>query len=1016
MKYIIAAIATILLFNGQPAQAQNPGSGLCSYQAVTTPLIGSECWPLNQNGVTKTITATQLFKNAVQGPTSSINGDAVIFNGTTGTKLSDAGAPPVLLVADTAALQALPVTVLAVTNKVRVGTYSIANRIYSPPVDYYWTNVACTPDGGSCFPARGGNFWHITPQTVWDPRWWGAYGDIKTLHANVQVTGGVCSAVVTGGTFSSTDTGKLVTITNGSQTVANGLSYQGAIAAGSSGTGLNVSPCPTFTTNSSQHLAWGHDDTLPNGTQSAGPINAMYSYLASNFIGGAEPAAQPQINGGGLSYGAAAGPIVVKANVVSVSLGGTALSSANLPVSTDGVFEISASYASFLHVTIDANYLPVNACYTNANGAIYGDDLRCKNWSGSTTQFSFLGSTVDAAYFTATIQNGTCPSSGAPFTCIMNVTAINSSGLMGVGGSFGGTFSAGSGYTAGDRIILSQTAGAPTFILSVVVNNTSGSGSTGPVSGFQIQEGGAYTGLPTAFTQSSTTHSDGTTGSGTGFGLSGLTASNYAPNTIQPGLGVSGTGVPNGTMIIQNGALGSTAGGGTPGTGGVGTYLVENLTTVPSFTGSGSLAEMSLDIRVPACSPQLYSDPVTPTKPGVGLVSHGNSSIIYDRTFIVGCPNSRTIVLNKAPIQEFAINGLTFYEDSNGFFLGPLAGVQVSGLTVSADDYTPNIADHFGAGLFTDSVGGTSFTNSTVSYGAGTIVIGPDGANNNFRFISTLGASAANTTEWNSPAVLSVDGATNTVLNNHEFGGQVQFFAVTSGIAGTLRFQGSNTQAGITDNTVFGQFAQTEYAPNNTYWFYTEQPNAQTSAVAKGASLKNENPVGNPFELTFTTGGGASQGWAALNPTQIAVLSQQMNTVIGLYGQPYGFSQGVSLLTGPLAQAENPYVNLQASYQFAEQDSNTDFDLTGSANITLTIPLTLAQNSVMSATQSTWHVRLFNRDASGTVSVSAPTGVTLYSAGSSVTSVTLSDLFKYDLDCIRNTTGVLPICFIGKSN
>jgi len=190
MKYIIAAIATILLLNGPAARAQNPGSGLCSYPKVTTPLSGTECWPLNQNGVTKTVTAAGFFKNAVQGPNSSVVGDAAVWNGTTGIQLADAGAPPLFKIATNYAMQNfLFVTSAAGFTVMRTGYYAAGD---SPATVYVLSTSPCSlnagaGDGGSQVPANSGAWcWLIGNQTIYDVRQWGAVGTTTTTTGTIS--------------------------------------------------------------------------------------------------------------------------------------------------------------------------------------------------------------------------------------------------------------------------------------------------------------------------------------------------------------------------------------------------------------------------------------------------------------------------------------------------------------------------------------------------------------------------------------------------------------------------------------------------------------------------------------------------------------------------------------------------------------------------------------------------------------------------------------------------------------
>lgn len=184
MKYIIAAIATILLLNGLPARAQNPGSGLCSYPPVNQPLTGTECFPVNQNGQTKTVTGNILFKNSVQGPGSANAGDAAIFNNTAGTVLADAGAPPSLATPNLITLRGIPIASAAKAKSVTRQYYSTPGD--SPPENFAWhATYAGTPDNrGYVISPNGHNdcssgCW-VSTQTVMDVTQFGAVADGTT--------------------------------------------------------------------------------------------------------------------------------------------------------------------------------------------------------------------------------------------------------------------------------------------------------------------------------------------------------------------------------------------------------------------------------------------------------------------------------------------------------------------------------------------------------------------------------------------------------------------------------------------------------------------------------------------------------------------------------------------------------------------------------------------------------------------------------------------------------------------
>jgi len=956
----------------------------------------------------------------VVGPVSSGNGDVPIFNGTSGTLLVDAGTPPALFVGDTAALSALPViTALQSPGTiVRVGTYlrSRGSIAQSPPIDYYVDQNICTPDGGSCFTAATtGYYWHITPQAVWDPRWWGAYGDVTVVRSgSIVTTTGSCAVTIPGGpgfdATNHTDDGKYITITNGSNTGAIGASYQGTIASVQDATHITVSaPCPTFTDTPNpspppapifvQYAYYGHDDSVV--------WNNTIAYVKTLFAR-ASASGQPSINGGGLSYGVVAAMVNNSGNVEIENVFFAALSAANLPISTTGVFGVTGSYSALNHVTVDSAFLPVNTCFYGVNGTIHTDNVRCLNWQGSGPGFTFTASSLPAAVFTGRID--TCTGTG-PYTCVLHVSPILSNGLT------GGSLTAGSGYALGDEIILSQTGGSPVQPIAVRVNAINGSGG---VTNMNINQGGAYTTNPTGFTQSSTTHNDGTTGAGTGFAI---TSPTFGSNTIQPGQSVvsdsgSGAQVPAGTYITAFGAPTDVPGGG--GIGGTGQYTVMNLTTDPT-TSTITMDTLGYDIRVASCSKLLWSDGGAPPTPGVGLVSHGNTGPgILDRTFIVGCPNSRTMVLNRAPTKSFTGQSVTFYQDSNGVYLNNVSGIQISNMTVSQVEqlWIGNINAHFGCSVLSNAPGGTGFFGGATGFGAASNCMGPQGVNNQWRHVVTVGTAGnannpSDPPDWNTPAYLFMDGANNNLIDDSDWGGQVQVFALVPAPANC-----TNCQMTITRNAPFNQFTQTEYAPNNTYVFYSEQPTTGTSFLSKWENAQNYNSQANPYDIVFTTGGGPAQSWQSFTQFQIAVMSLSMNVHLSLYNnsQTEFFAGGADLGGFALQRAGCPPLNKTASFTITDNDTGTCFDLTGTGTIAITLPNTLSQNSVLGLNTAAFSAKIFNRTTGGgSASITIASGATLFNAGTSQASpFAMAAGFEYLLDCPRNANGASAVCFISK--
>jgi hypothetical protein len=281
--------------------------------------------------------------------------------------------------ADVQALQSLPVTTLPAATRVHVASYSALTRS-SPPVDYYLTRTPCTVDGGGCLAgAASGYYWHIAPQTEWDPRWWGAYGDVRRMKTAVTIKAGSCSIGITGGTFSSNDVGKRFTATDyNNPKAADGATYNSTILSVQSVSDITVaSPCPSFASVSPtmQNIAWGHDD--------AAALNAMFTYIASlpSTAGGHS---LTTVNGAGKIYGVSSAPVSTQnANVHFHDATLLALGATNLPCATAAMFTTSGGSVVVDHVEFDSNFLPVNGFANQASGYTKFSYITAHHWEGS---------------------------------------------------------------------------------------------------------------------------------------------------------------------------------------------------------------------------------------------------------------------------------------------------------------------------------------------------------------------------------------------------------------------------------------------------------------------------------------------------------------------------------------------------------------------------------------------------------------------------------------------------------
>lgn len=933
MKTWRVLFALAMVFVAGMASAQQP-IPIGNLPPASLPISPNDLAVVGQANILRRATVSQLLAGssfAAQNPNTVFAGPvsgvpaAPSFRALTGADLPSGA---VYTVGDTVALQALPTTIAALTNNVRVGTYRLpvgnTPGIFSPPVDYFLTATACTPDGGSCFSAQGGKFWHITPQTIWDARWWGAYEDIVDVLGPTTVNANSCSiafGLVAGQpftNFAASNVGSSITITDGVAGGTNGLSYIGTIAAVSNAQQISVSaPCPTFTSLSTQnqHVAYGHDD--------AGPWNNAIAYVNSLVSAGA--GGQPVLSGGGRSTGFASAAITFSANAKLENVDFIALGYASLGftcattnafctlpqgTSTNIGFNIASSFSTGENVIVDANYLPINPCFTRANGTIRWSNLRCKNEQGSISSVSISGaSTTTAASINGTLSNCVATSGPVePYYCTFTVNSVGS-------------------------------------------------------------------------------------------------------GTVQPGQALTGTSIPNGTYVSQFGADNFSG----AGSGGAGQYTVVNFQSVLSNVGAEAMTTLGLDVTVAACNQTNFTQLFNPT----GLVYHNNANFsgILDRTFIVGCANSTTMVLNKAPTRAFSGQTLVFNQDSNGFLAIGNAGLQVNLLTVSNDDagYFGVISNHYGCGQLMDGSGGSGFTTPSIAYSAANVCEGPDAQNNQWRGLVAVGVADSGTIELNSPAFLAMDGAQNTTLSDIGFGGQVQFFLLNAG---------SNTQTSILQNQPFSQASQTIYAPNNTYWFYTEIANASTGLMNLDFPYRNSNTPnptgmtgGSPYVVDFTTGG--SGAWQQYTPTQIARLSRSMNPFIppsaGTPQLPVQPMQtlGADFNTAPLTASEDCLETFAASATLHESDTGcTIFISGGSGTITITLGSDVGVNSSAAYFAGVFKLPSIIAHTTQTVQLVLAAG-SLFEGGTPTSgTVTLTNNVPYSIRCPANVGGTDPFCFL----
>jgi hypothetical protein len=470
---------------------------------------------------------------------------------------------------------------------------------------------------------------------------------------------------------------------------------------------------------------------------------------------------------------------------------------------------------------------------------------------------------------------------------------------------------------------------------------------------------------------------------------------------VQPGYGVSGAGVPDGTYVAgyaDNKAVGDK-----------GNYLIFNATANPGTLGPITATFLGFDVVVNACGTDNFNS--------IGLSSHGNGSLgIADRTFIVAC-NAGTITLNKAPTKSFTAQSPVFYQDANGFYLprytDPVGktgtvGIQFDHPTTDWDQFKGDPANQYGCSIYDDSNGGSSFLTIGSFQGAGGICRGPDAAGSVYKggvHISNLGSGQ---NDVNVAGVLEMDGATGGNYENINIGGQFQRFIVT----GTKTPQIQTTNLGW-----FGNSGSAGYAPSNSMFIYTEEANTSLANVTfapTGVSLlattSGQPNVGTNLTLiALQTAGGT---YKEFTPAQINLMSSAAAVALNNGSGPTSIPEGVDLATGPLDHAELPIVTVAAAYSFSENDCGRFFRF-NTPSYTVTIPNTLGQNVSQALTKTVCTIQMYEPAAGITLTVAS--GATLFVAGQSVAGpVSLAAQTIYTLQCPANTTGVLAVCYLSQ--
>jgi len=958
--------------------------------------------------------------------TSPDNGTTIIVDAV-GHRWYRQGGSAIIIVATTAQLQAVPIAGTSEGYSVLRTGYYVAGD--SPAVLYTLDKNACSlnsggGDGGSQISASlPNNCWLISDQTVWDPRWWGAHGDVNKEISPVTMTSWNANVTVNTAAFTASDVGKLITITNIGGSAGNyNPSYQGAISGYVSPTVVSVTPTPNFTIPSYVDGA-----TIPGGDGGSGYISGDVGATIT-VAGGTGTAATFTI------ASVAAGKVT---GVTLVTSGAYTTKPTN-PVSVTGSTTGSG-------VTLNLIYANQNVFYGHDDGApapnqatgpinaaiqYMGALITAPNLTGQ-PQLNGAGLSYGTTYqILVGPQHGATPPVANGFqianfdfaalgSANLPITTLNGAGNQPIGT---GVMNINCSFCTGSHVHVDS---------SYLPVNACVASSNGTIYWNDLRcnnwmgEGPSV--VATAATTNNASQFTASIGACAGTGPYNciLTVTVLTTGKIQPGQALSdcvgGVGnncnvnVPNGTYID----------GFKSGSGGTGTYTITNSTTNPGVVAGETIYGLSLNVNVASCNSDNASTIFGNNWPmnssgtllvGRGEISRGNEAVgVADRTFIVACKDATTIVLNKAPMFNMSNRSLTFYQEPNGFYMNGSAlgsnfgtGLQLTNLTISEDalDYVQNIATKFGCALMDDSGGGTTIDKGAIAYGAAQICFGADHHNTLINHMVTVSGAVGSVNEINEPAMVSFDGSDNIILNQFEFGGQLQFFAVNGGAY-------ANKVVSITNPVIYANLARTNLAPNNTIWFYSGQTAAPSSHINIGVAAQNYNNPNQPNYVTFTSS--AAGGWEGFTPAQIADFSQLNNVNIALFEQATAFpGAGITTSGGP-AYLEAPYFLLTGNYTLQEQDSGTFFDAVGVGNVDITIPATLSQSAVNTvANPSAWYAKIFQRTAS-TIRVVPASGVTIWQAGASTTSaVTLTQNFEYELDCPRNTGGATPICFLSQ--
>lgn len=433
-----------------------------------------------------------------------------------------------------------------------------------------------------------------------------------------------------------------------------------------------------------------------------------------------------------------------------------------------------------------------------------------------------------------------------------------------------------------------------------------------------------------------------------------MTVSALSSGRYQPGqaLDDGGVHIPAGTYLQGYGDKNTT--------GSVGTYIVRNETVSPAV-GSQTVNSIGVGLTVTGGSTA-----------DIGLFSHGNTNIL-DRTMVVGYSGG-AIFLNKAPTKAFSGATIILTQDADAFYM-PTGGMHVDSLVVNQDDFWTWPGNRYGCGFYGNGGGGTNVSdNSNISYYAVSICLGPTSGGFIFSDGWTFnGENTAAPRELNLPASTQMDGASGNYFRNWQTVGQSQYFDISD----------THPKTAFLLPQTIADGGSAYYAPQNEFWIYTNQANAVAGQIeiSLGSAQQDGIQSNNLNEIAFTSGPGGSWG----NEFPDAFTTWSSVSVLPYGGVVTNFPKGIQTGGAPIQNYSIGSREITASDQTQQSDCGSAIQYNAAGGDTLTLSSTIEASLVTDVCR----ILIISR-ASGSLTIAAGAGVTIYSGGSSVSSVTLA--------------------------